>query len=238
VVHRATTGRAAVSFLAAMIERHLTVSRTARLQLVGTPQDSVRELWLACHGYGQLAADFARQLAPAAAPERVIVVPEALSRFYLDALDAGVQARRVGATWMTREDREAEIGDYVAYLDAAFASIRAELPSSGVTAHALGFSQGVATVVRWVALGETRVDALTLWAGGLPHDLALEDYALRFDRTAVTLVAGDRDKLVSEEAVATASDRLHAAGIAHEVVRFAGGHRLDAAVLRRLTERA
>ena len=220
-----------------MIQRHLTITRTARLQLLGTPGEGVREVWLGCHGYGQLAAAFLRQLEPVATPDRVIVAPEALSRFYIDALREGSDARRVGATWMTREDREAEIADYVAYLDAALQSIRSELPTNGVRTHALGFSQGVATVVRWLALGSARVDALTLWAGGLPHDLDLSSYAARFERTAVTLVAGTRDRLVSEEAVAAASERLRAAGIAHEVLRFDGGHRLDAALLRLVSER-
>ena len=197
----------------------------------------MRELWIACHGYGQLAADFARQLEPIASAERVIVAPEALSRFYIDALERGAEARRVGATWMTREDRESEIADYVAYLDAAFAAIRGELPSSGGRTHALGFSQGVATVVRWLALGSTRVDALTLWAGGLPHDLTLAQYADRFAHTAVTLVAGDRDRLVIEAAVEDARERLNVAGIDHQLVRFSGGHRLDAAVLAGLSER-
>jgi predicted esterase len=214
-------------------QRHLAVTRTARLQLLGEPDARVREVWFACHGYGQLAADFVRHLEPVASPERLVVAPEALSRFYKDALEVGADTRRVGATWMTREDREAEIADYVAYLDTAHATIIAELPP-GVRTHALGFSQGVATVVRWLCLGAARVDALTLWAGGLPHDLALGRFASRFSGTAVTLVAGDRDRLVSEEAVAAASERLRTAGIPHETVRFAGGHRLDRAVLRRL----
>jgi predicted esterase len=219
-----------------MIQRHLSTVRTARLQVLGEPGAAVRELWIACHGYGQLAADFLAQFRTIAAPERLIVAPEALSRFYIDALREGSDARRVGATWMTREDREAEIADYVAYLDKALDTVRQELPAEGVRVHALGFSQGVATVVRWLALGTARVDALTLWAGGLPHDLELGDHAGRLAATAVTLVAGTRDRLVSEEAVGAASERLDAAGIAHDVWRFDGGHRLDDAVLRRLAD--
>jgi predicted esterase len=149
-------------------------------------------------------------------------------------MELGADARRVGATWMTREDREAEIADYVAYLDTVFSVVRGELPSSGVRTHALGFSQGVATVVRWLALGDARVDALTLWAGGLPHDLDLGAAAPRLATTRVTLVAGDADRLLSAETVDAASARLREAGIAHELVRFAGGHRLDDAVLRRI----
>ncbi|HUF30634.1 MAG TPA: hypothetical protein VMM77_08190 [Gemmatimonadaceae bacterium] len=217
-----------------MIERPLRTWRTARYYVLGTPGAAVRDIWFVCHGYGQLAASFAQGLEPLASAERIIVAPEALSRFYLDALDQGGASRRVGATWMTREDREAEIGDYVGYLDAVYATVLGELPTVGARVHVLGFSQGVATVVRWLALGNARADALTLWAGGLPHDLALDDYAERFSRMTVTIVAGERDRLVGEEPLAAARARLFASGIDHELVRFAGGHRLDDAVLRQL----
>ena len=217
-----------------MTDRHIQVTRTARIHLVGRPGPRVREVWFACHGYGQLAADFARQLGAVEAEDRLVVAPEGLSRFYLDALDRGADTRRVGATWMTREDRDAEIADYVGYLDSVYATIMAELSSSGVRVHVLGFSQGVATVMRWVALGTARVDALTLWAGGLAHDVDLVAVAQRFAGVSVTLVAGEHDRLVSDAALTAARERLRAAGIAHEVVRFSGGHRLDDAILRRL----
>lgn len=194
----------------------------------------MRDIWFVCHGYGQLAAPFAQDFEPLANAERIIVAPEALSRFYLDSLDQSATARRVGATWMTREDREAEIADYVGYLDAVYDAVLGELPAPGARVHVLGFSQGVATVVRWLALGNARADALTLWAGGLPHDVAFDDYSERFARMTVTIVAGERDRLVGEEPLAAARARLFAAGIDHALIRFAGGHRLDDAVLRQL----
>jgi predicted esterase len=219
-----------------MIERPLRTWRTARYYVVGTPGAAVREVWFVCHGYGQLAASFAKDFEKLAGAERIIVAPEALSRFYLDALDQSAGERRVGATWMTREDRESEIGDYVGYLDAVYAAVMGELPAPGARVHVLGFSQGVTTVMRWLALGTARADALTLWAGGLPHDLALDAYAGRFGRMKVTVVAGERDRLVGEEPLAAARARLFSAGIDHQLIRFAGGHRLDDAVLRQLAD--
>lgn len=219
-----------------MIERPLRTWRTARYYVVGTPGAAVREVWFVCHGYGQLAASFAKDFENLAGAERIIVAPEALSRFYLDALDQSAGERRVGATWMTREDRESEIADYVGYLDAVFAAVMRELPAPGARVHVLGFSQGVTTVMRWLALGTARADALTLWAGGLPHDLALDAHAGRFGRMKVTVVAGERDRLVGEEPLAAARERLFSAGIDHQLVRFAGGHRLDDAVLRQLAD--
>lgn len=217
-----------------MIERSLRTWRTARYYVLGTPGAGVREVWFVCHGYGQLAASFAQGFSKLVSAERIIVAPEALSRFYLDSLDQSAGERRVGATWMTREDRESEIGDYVGYLDTVYAAVIGELPAPPARVHVLGFSQGVTTVMRWLALGTARADALTLWAGGLPHDLALDAYTERFGRMRVTVVAGERDRLVGEEPLAAARARLLAAGIEHELIRFAGGHRLDDAVLRQL----
>jgi hypothetical protein len=45
------------------------------------------------------------------------VAPEGLSRFYFEGGFHG-PGSKVGATWMTREDRLAKIEDYVGYLDA------------------------------------------------------------------------------------------------------------------------
>jgi hypothetical protein len=62
----------------------LQVRRTARVVMLGTPSAATRQVWLACHGYGQLAASFADSLNALRSPERVVVVPEALNRYYLD----------------------------------------------------------------------------------------------------------------------------------------------------------
>lgn len=220
-----------------MIERHVRVTRTARIQLLGSTGPHVREAWFVCHGYGQLASELAGQLRVLESNDRVIVVPEALSRFYMDPLDRKAQDRRVGAAWMTREDRDAEIADYVAYLDAVYESVMAELPKTGVYVHVLGFSQGVATAMRWVALGAARVDALTIWAGSMPDELDAATLSARLGRLDVTLVVGDRDRVIGASALAAAVERLQAAGVAHRIVRFSGGHRLDDGALREISVR-
>ena len=64
-------------------EHHIRIGRSARWYALGEPGPGVREIWLAVHGYGQLARDFLETLRPIASFERFIVAPEALSRFYL-----------------------------------------------------------------------------------------------------------------------------------------------------------
>ena len=64
-------------------EHHLPVTRTARFYTLGPPSGAPKQLWIACHGYGQLAARFISHFAVIDDGSRVIAAPEALSRFYL-----------------------------------------------------------------------------------------------------------------------------------------------------------
>ena len=148
-----------------MQEHHLAVAKTARYYSLGEPGPATRQLWFVCHGYGQLAGRFLRHFEPLDDGSRVIIAPEGLSRFYLSESPA---ERRVGASWMTREDRLVEIEDYVRYLDAVHDHVRGGMRSEPVSVHAIGFSQGAATVSRWAALGKTHVDRLVLWGGEFP----------------------------------------------------------------------
>ena len=218
-----------------MAEHHLRVRRTARYYTLGDASAPPRELWIVCHGYGQLAGRFIRHFRPIAHPDRLIVAPEALSRFYLDnALPHSADAR-IGATWMTREDRDSEMADYVEYLDAIAALF---VPGPGATQRprlvAFGFSQGVATVMRWLALGQARADRLIAWSGSLPHDLDLAAAGSRFGSEPVTYACGDRDEFFSTTRIAQQTGALAAAGIPYRFVPFPGAHAIDGDTLARV----
>ena len=195
---------------------HLSVSRDARYYTAGDPAPA-RTVWFALHGYGQLAATFITYLNPLCTPGRLIVAPEALSRFYL-ADGKGP----VGASWMTREDRDREIADYIRYLDATAERIRSVVLAE-CRFYLLGFSQGVATASRWASHGATRFAGICLWAGSLPPDLALQ----AFSGKPVALVAGHRDSYLSSEWLSGETERLSAHGVSARSFSFHGGHRLD-----------
>jgi predicted esterase len=183
------------------------------------------------HGYGQLAADFAQAFAPIATPDRSVVAPEGLSRFYVDGMD---EHEQVGASWMTREAREAEIEDYVRALDATVQNLSGDdLPSSLCV---LGFSQGAATASRWALLGDTAVDRLVLWGGGPAHDLDLAHHADRLRALDLTLVAGTNDPYVSPARRQAAEERIRRHDIPVTVRTFDGGHRIDEALLQSLAQ--
>lgn len=218
----------------------IPVGRTARVALLGPEAGlPVREVWYVLHGYGQLAAPFIENFRAIDDGTRLIVAPEALSRFY----DGDAETRlhkdaAVGASWMTREDRESEIADYLAYLDAVHASIGASasyrdaVPAVTV----LGFSQGGATAARWVARGRVAAARLIVWGSQFPPELALADPATPLRRTENVLVVGTTDRFATAKIVAAETSRLHGAGLPFRIVTFDGGHRMDDETLRTLVK--
>ncbi len=199
----------------------LTVARTARYYVLGQPD--APEVWFVLHGYGQQARYFVRPFRVHAGAARCIVAPEALSRFYLDK---GYE--RIGASWMTREARDAEIADTVAYLDA----VAAPFAATGQRCCVLGFSQGAAAACRWAAYGSTRFHRVALWGGEVPHDLDLVHYGAHL--AGLTLAWGDADAFATAARMASTKARLQEAAVPYHTLRFAGEHRLYAEPLARL----
>ena len=214
------------------VAHHLVVPRTARYFTEGEVE-AAEEVWFVLHGYSMLAASFLSWFEGAARPGRLLVAPEGLSRAYFE--EAG--ARRVGASWMTKEDREVEIEDYLRYLD-----LLADRVLSGAARDARvevhGFSQGTATACRWLGLGRLKASRLVLWAGGVPPDLPLDRFRAALRDTAFVVVVGTRDRYVSEADVERETARLATAGILPGIRRFEGGHRVDRATLSGLSPEA
>jgi predicted esterase len=180
-------------------------------------------VWYGFHGYGQLARGMAEDLLPLAAAHHV-VAPEGLSRFYTKG-----GGGRVGASWMTRDDREAEIADYVRYLDLVHEHVA---PPVDLPVRLLGFSQGAATACRWAAYGAAaRPDRVVLWGGDVPPDLDWERARERLRGVRFSLVNGAADPYMPRDAVEQSAERLRAQGVAVDLTWFEGGHHLDAAVV-------
>jgi predicted esterase len=215
----------------------VTVPRTARLALLGPAGPGVREVWYVLHGYGQLAAPFIENFRAIDDGTRLIVAPEALSRFYEGDVQARLhRAAKVGASWMTREDRESEIADYLAYLTIVHATMLDAIGGGTPPAiTVLGFSQGGAAAARWVARGHFRAARLVVWGSQFPPELDLADPAAPIRRAQTTLVIGTKDVFATPKIVATETARLNAAGFPYRFVTFDGGHRLDDDTLRALT---
>ena len=211
-------------------EHHIEVRRTARYYVLGETE-SPTALWYVLHGYRQTAERFIQRFTALAGGSRGVVAPEALNRFYVSR-EPGRHgpASMVGGTWMTREDRENEIRDYVGYLDA----VSERVGSIDVSTTVLGFSQGVATASRWVTYGHVRPERLILWGDYLPPDLDMQKASTALADAELIIVRGTEDPSLDEELRLQEEARLERAGIAHRFVSYAGGHDIDQETLTAL----
>lgn len=216
-------------------QRHITVPRSARYAILGAFDAPLREVWIVCHGHGQLASRFLSRFRAIESEDRIFIAPEALSRYYL-AAPGGEHGpdTPVGATWMTREDRDSEIADYVRYLDLLHDEIFSRIERAGVRLVVLGFSQGVATAARWVARGKPEPDRVILWAGVVPPEMTADGLRALSRRAPVVLCYGDADEYATNQRVESQRQALERAGAGFEIVRFPGRHEIPAAVLQDL----
>jgi predicted esterase len=216
-----------------MPDFHFTTPRTARYEQRGTLSADTKELWLVCHGYGSLATYFVRHFAWLADddPSTVVVAPEGLSRFYLQGTSG-----RVGASWMTSDDRLSEIADHVAYLESLTRHLLAQC-GPAVQLMVVGFSQGTATVSRWLAQTGRRPAHLVLWAGDFPADIDPAAATHLLSGLRLTLVAGDSDGYFGPEKLAQQTEYLSQLGGQPTVRTFEGHHELKRPVIRRLAGR-
>jgi len=98
---------------------------------------------------------------------------------------------------MTKEDRLTEIEDYVAYLDNLYAHIFNQVQRSKVTLITLGFSQGGATLVRWLNNRKAKTDHLVLWGTKIPNDFDFEKDKDLFDGIPCYGMIGKQDQFLT-----------------------------------------
>lgn len=212
--------------------REITVPRTARYAELGAEISVADELWVVCHGYGQLASRFIRRFGVLDNGRRLIVAPEALSRFYLSGgTGPHSEEDRVGASWMTREERDAEIADQVTFLDRVSERVLEGSDRAGIRIVALGFSQGAATVCRWTARTARPPDHVVLWGSGVPADLFEGEGRAGLARATLTIAVGRSDPIAHGGRVEAHRKQLDGAGFAYRFIEYDGGHEIDGDVL-------
>lgn len=217
-----------------MLEKHIMVNKTARYFVLGELSAKIERLWFVCHGYGQSADYFLKNFEILNNGKNLVVAPEGLHRFYWNGFEG-----KVVACWMTREDRLNDINDYVNYLDALYDEILKEFKGKKIKITVLGFSQGVATVCRWLCLGKAKTDNLILWAGYFPPDLppAVPGRKNIFEKIKTQVVVGNQDEFLKESSLEEHQKSLENYGIKYRLTRFNGRHEIDPEVLMGLKQK-
>jgi predicted esterase len=211
-----------------MKEHRMVIARSLRFFTEGSPDAPKRLIVL--HGYGQLPEYFIRQFSFLKDHSVYVVAPEGLHRFYLNGFSG-----RVGASWMTRHDRLQDIADQVAYLDNLIAALHQQNPSAKLGI--LGFSQGVATAIRWIHQGSVKPDLCISWAGTLPPDVPYDRDAHLFSGFPFYCLTGDEDDLVQPSGMAYQLQMLKPLGNFVES-RYSGGHKIAQDILIKLLQEA
>jgi len=212
-----------------MQEHHFSTQKTARYFTHGELTERTKYVWFVLHGYGQLANKFLEFFTPFASEEHFFIAPEALNKFYWK----GFGGKPV-ASWMTSEDRENEIADYLNYLDQLYAEL---LPKH---MHAqkvvLGFSQGTATVSRWIASDNADISHLVMWAGPLAHDIDWDYAQGKFQELNSYLTIGRQDEFIGEADVVKQKEYLKKLGLDYTFLEFEGKHELHKETFLKIVE--
>ena len=167
------------------------------------------------HGYAQSADDMLADLAAIPGADRWHRVSvQALNRFYSRSED------RVIANWMTRQDRELAIADNITYVERVVEHVVA--PGAASRLIFAGFSQGVAMAYRAALLGRRPAAGVIALGGDIPPEIRAGAGSTPWP--PVLIGAGDAETWYTADKVRADETFLQAHGIAHEIVRYNGGH--------------
>ena len=213
-------------------EHRIQFQFTGRYYTQGIPGPEIEHVWLVCHGHSHLAQYFIKQFACLDNGKHLIVAPEGLSKYYLKGFTG-----RVGATWMTKEDRLNDIDNYLHYLKAVYDEVKAQLnPNVKVTL--FGFSQGAATISRFATQTDVVFDRLILWAGIFPPDLPPLQSVERLKDKPVYWVYGTKDPFLSSGIMEEQEKLAEQLKVTPEVISFEGEHELYEKVLLQLSSKS
>jgi predicted esterase len=216
-----------------MDQREISFSFTARYFRIGDINSATKQIWFVLHGYGQLAQYFIKKFSVLKNENICVIAPEGLSHFYLENFEPGTGRKndRVGATWMTRENRLMDIGNYITYLNTLY---HREVGKANIPVTVLGFSQGSATASRWVMDNSIRFERLILWSGIFPPDMDFEKGTSILQKKQVLMVYGKNDPFLSDDRFREMTDLSAKLSADVKLITFEGEHDIESETLLRL----
>ena len=212
-----------------MIKKTLQIEKKARYFLLGNPGNDTSIVWVVLHGYGMLSEFFIQKFKKLENKNTLILAPEALNRFYIDT-----NYGRVGASWMTKDERQDDIKENIKYLNSLMDQIIREIGHNRFKINVLGFSQGGATACRWLFKSGLKFENLIMWAGDIPKDTLTEENRLKWNDMNTHLVMGKKDELINEEMKAKFLKLVTDYKLDYKLTLYDGDHRVYPDVLMEL----
>lgn len=213
-----------------MKEKEIAYQITNTYSTMNELTEKTKNIWFVCHGIGFLSRYFIKYFNELNPEENYIIAPQASSKYYLKN-----EYKHVGASWLTRENTEAEIKNVMANLNAIY---HTEKISDDVQFFVLGFSQGVSVALRWVSRFQIPCDKLIIYAGSIPKELTKEDFTfLDLNKTKVLNIVGLQDEYFTEERMLQEHEKMQLLfGNNYVFKTFQGTHKVSRTALKMLTE--
>ncbi|MCF6351567.1 MAG: dienelactone hydrolase family protein [Cyclobacteriaceae bacterium] len=208
--------------------QNISFNAQGRYALLGELSANTKSIFFVFHGQGQLAHFFVQKFKLLVKQGYTIIAPEGLHNYYLQGFSG-----RVGASWMTNENRLVAIENYIHFLDAMYKDVKGAIaPTTKV--HLLGFSQGAATASRWVAQSNFDFEQLILWGGTLPPDLNKENILGRMKNKKLIQVVGKKDPYINADKIKELKALVNNYQLSADYKMYEGGHDIEATVLKEL----
>ena len=200
-------------------ENSLSYKITNTYSTLNKKTEKTKNVWLVFHGIGYLSRYFLKYFKHLNSEENYIIAPQAQSKYYLNS-----EYRHVGASWLTRENLEAEIENTLNYVEAVF---QAENLQNVENLNIFGYSQGVSVATRFIARRKIVCKNLLMHSGRIPEEIQASDFRFLKD-TRFSFIYGTEDKYLKNEHLKLEEKRLHQLFPKNlQILSFDGGHEVN-----------
>ena len=211
------------------MKKQISISKTGKYSQIGKCSKKINNVWIVLHGYGMLSEYFVKKFECIINETTLVIAPEATNRFYL-----ANNYTRVGASWMTKLDREQEISDNILFLDKLFSIIKKEIGHDNFKLNTLGFSQGGPALVRWLMSNKLNTNSLILWGSDIPKDSLVTENKSRWNSINLKIVIGKNDEYINEEKKQEFVGVVKSYGLKYELIEYEGSHKIVEEELKKI----
>jgi len=185
-----------------------------------------KNIWIVCHGIGFLSKYFISYFKDLNTDENYIIAPQAPSKYYQTKA-----YKYVGASWLTKENRDLEIENVLNYLEAVMDLENLPKDKNIIL---LGFSQGVSIVTRWMAKRKILCNHLVIHSGSIPTEFDASNFSY-LPNLKTTIIYGDKDEYLTPSKIE--AQLTYAQSIfpnSPELIKFNGRHVMHPGSLEKL----
>ena len=208
------------------MKKQISISKTAKYSQLGRCSKKIETVWFVLHGYGMLSEYFIKKFDSIINETTLVIAPEATSKFYL-----GNDYSRVGASWITKSDKESEINDNILFLDKLYSKITDEIGHNDFKLNTLGFSQGGPMLLRWLIKKSHKINSLILWGSDIPKDTLTKKNKSKWGSMNLKIVIGKHDEYISDENKKQFVEIVESYGLKYNLIEYDGSHKIVEEVL-------